>query len=89
GMTLHVLWIDHFGNLITDLRPEQQPDGKPTLTLHGQRIASIARTFADVDDGEPVAYFGSSGRLEIAVRNGSAAQRWGVKAGDAVELVMR
>ncbi|MEX0745107.1 MAG: SAM-dependent chlorinase/fluorinase [Phycisphaeraceae bacterium] len=85
GMTLHVLWVDPFGNLVTDLRAEQL-DSDARVTLDDTTILTIADTFSDVPVGEPVAYFGSSGRLEIAVRNGSAAARFDAGSGAVVEL---
>jgi len=81
SLTAHVLIADHFGNLITDLRREAFDawrDGRPleSVRIHLPDTAPLplSRTFADTDPGQPVAYFGSSGRLELAVRNGSAKQ---------------
>jgi S-adenosyl-L-methionine hydrolase (adenosine-forming) len=78
-----VLHVDHFGNLITNLRADEVA---PSLTLAagGTRIEGLNRTFADVAPGELLAYTGSSGYVEIAVRQGSAARRLGLEIGDAV-----
>jgi len=78
GLELHVIHIDHFGNLITDATAadlDASPDAV-TLTLGDHVITGIHTTFADVAPGEPVAYLGSSNHLEIAIRNGSAAARY-------------
>jgi S-adenosylmethionine hydrolase len=57
------------------------------FVLVGQkRISSLSQTFADVAPGELVAYVGSSGYLEIAVREGNAAAQLGVDVGDAVQV---
>ncbi|MFA9477980.1 S-adenosyl-l-methionine hydroxide adenosyltransferase family protein [Phycisphaerales bacterium AB-hyl4] len=85
GLTLHVVWIDHFGNLITDLKRDAL-DTDARITLRNTTIPTIARTFGDVPPGEPVAYFGSTGRLEIAVRNGSAAARFTATPGTTIDL---
>jgi len=72
-----VIAIDRFGNLITNIRARHLPEGnRETLQarLGGVVMHGVHRTFGDVDPGEPVAYLGSSGRLEIAVRNGNAAE---------------
>ncbi|MEX0745271.1 MAG: SAM-dependent chlorinase/fluorinase [Phycisphaeraceae bacterium] len=97
GLVLHVVWIDRFGNLLTDLDREsfarwwQQTGGAGSgtieLRVNDTRIVGVARTFSDVAEGEPVAYFGSSGRLEIAVRHGSAASRFNAAPGDVARLI--
>jgi S-adenosylmethionine hydrolase len=75
--------IDHFGNLITSFQGTPGK-GRGTVETGGVEIDGVRRTFADVTSGELVAYIGSSGRLEIAVRDGNAAARLGVDIGDAV-----
>jgi S-adenosylmethionine hydrolase len=83
----HVLYIDRFGNLILDVR-----EGDCTLSeefvleVAGRRIQGLGRTFTDVSAGELVAYIGSSGHLEIALREGNAAQSLGMKIGDKILL---
>jgi len=84
----HIIHVDHFGNLIlniTELHLDRKDN--PRFTIAGQTIPRLSRTFADVAAGELLAYVGSShGHLEIAVRNGSAARRLGVKAGARVTV---
>lgn len=91
GLELHILHVDRFGNLVTDLRPDDLArfaGNRPVLLRVGEtEIAGIRRTYADVERGEPVAYFGSAGRLEIAVREGSAAEWLGLRPGEAVWLM--
>ena len=81
ALELHVLRIDRFGNLITDLTRDrfvdwlgEAPAGKIALQVGNAWIKGLANTFGDVESGTPLAYFGSAGRLEIAVRDGNAAQ---------------
>lgn len=47
---------------------------------------SVAEFYSAVAVGRPVAVFGSSGFLEIAVNGGSAARKYGLKVGDQVAL---
>jgi len=54
------------------------------IQVGGTRIVGLSRTFADVEPGELVAYVGSSGHLEIAVREGDATTRLGLSVGDPV-----
>jgi S-adenosylmethionine hydrolase len=57
-----------------------------TVTVAGQEIVGVHRTYAKVTPGETLALVGSEGHLEIAVREGSAAQRLGLHPGDTVIL---
>lgn len=87
GLEATVLCVDHFGNLITNITSDHLPrDGRAAITVGPARIAEISRTFADVPEGEPVAYLGSTGRLEIALRNANAAARWNLAPGATVHL---
>ncbi len=51
-----------------------------------RKIRGVHHTYADVRRGEVLALVGSEGHLEIAVREGSGAERLGLKPGDPVEL---
>jgi S-adenosylmethionine hydrolase len=57
-----------------------------TVEISGQEVAGVRRTYTEVEPGETLALVGSSGHLEIAVREGSAAERFGVHPGDKVVL---
>jgi S-adenosyl-L-methionine hydrolase (adenosine-forming) len=76
-----VITIDRFGNAITNL-----------LGLHARSIEvngtllPLRRSYADVPEGEPVALVGSTGLIEIAVRDGSGAAAMGLKRGSVVVL---
>jgi len=77
-----VIYIDGFGNAMLALwgdRPRR-------LRLHGKELC-WARTFCDVPKAEALAYCNSLGLVEIAVREGSAAARFGLAIGDPVELL--
>jgi S-adenosylmethionine hydrolase len=80
-----VLHIDRFGNLITSFQI-RNPRAPITLTVGGQRIGRLSRTFAGVSPGELVGYVGSSGYLEIAVREGNAARQLGLDIGAPVQV---
>ena len=76
-----VISIDHFGNLVTNLITRRAG----VIEIGGTSIA-IARTYGDVASGALIALIGSSGLVEIAVRDGSAADRLGVVRGARVIL---
>lgn len=87
-----VVHIDSFGNLITSLPGENlDPGGWLTLVAGQGRALSLraARTYADVKAGELVAYVGSAGLVEIAVREGSAAEVTGLERGAPLRLERR
>jgi S-adenosylmethionine hydrolase len=59
---------------------------RAVVAVAGQEVAGIYRAYADVAPGEMLALVGSSGYLEIAAREGSAALTLGVCPGDEVAL---
>ncbi len=87
-----VLFIDRFGNLITnvsvvDLSAERVGNRQFDVAIKGLSVGPIRVTYADVAQGQPLAIFGSSHMLEIGVNHGSAARMFEAKRGDAVRLV--
>lgn len=88
----HVIHVDRFGNLITNLSDTELTQwlagSRPHIDLDGERIP-LMKTFSSVAKLRPLAYFGSSGQLEIAVREGSAARYFGAAQGHAVVVEKR
>jgi S-adenosylmethionine hydrolase len=78
-----IVYIDRFGSLITNLTAELVPS-YARLEVEDLDLGSLKRTFNDVTTGGLLAYIGSGGVIEIAVRNGSAARRLGVGVGGRV-----
>jgi S-adenosyl-L-methionine hydrolase (adenosine-forming) len=54
-----------------------------------EEIARVRRTYAEVEPGEILALVGSGGHLEIAVREGNAARKLGLRLGDKIVLRLR
>jgi S-adenosyl-L-methionine hydrolase (adenosine-forming) len=85
-----VLFADSFGNLITNIRREDLPgDVDPTrfaIEAAGRRFDGIARTYAEFPPGTPAALFGSSGYLELAIVEGSAAAQLQLAVGERVHV---
>jgi S-adenosylmethionine hydrolase len=76
GVTLAV---DPFGNLVTSIQECDLAGAEVRLALCDGRPARWVRTFGDGQPGELLAMVGSGGRIEVAVREGSAAghlHRW-------------
>jgi S-adenosylmethionine hydrolase len=80
-----VLLADPFGNLLTSVRAPDLPPGPLRAEIAGQP-ARVVRTYGEARRGELVALLGSSGRLELSVREGSAARRLGAARGTPVSL---
>jgi S-adenosylmethionine hydrolase len=78
-----IMYIDRFGTLITNLTSELVP-AYARLEVEDLDVGPLRRTYADVGTGGLLAYIGSAGAIEIAVRNGSAARRLGVGVGGSV-----
>jgi hypothetical protein len=87
GLVGEVVYVDHFGNLASNIRDEDL-DGwdEVVVRLRGRRIGGLVRTFGERRRGEVVALFGSTGNLIVSVVNGSAARRLGAKTGDRIEV---
>jgi S-adenosylmethionine hydrolase len=83
-----VAHVDRFGNLITDIPAAWVVGGGWRCRIAGEGIAGILGTYADAAPGALLMLVGSGGALEIAERDGNAARRLGVRAGDEL-LVWR
>jgi S-adenosylmethionine hydrolase len=85
-----VLAVDSFGNLVTNLKPQDLPgDGRAWKILVAQReITGVRRTFAEGEPGEVFVVPGSSGYLEIVMKNGSAASTLNIGPGAPVGVVL-
>lgn len=90
GWQGEVLSIDHFGNLITSLEGSLV-DGPEGWTAQAGDATAIpfVRTYGEVAEGMPLAYAGSSGMVEIAIRNGSARDRFELEPGSTVRLIRK
>ncbi len=86
-----VLRTDAYGNLITNFRSEDLPEsalngGAIKLQVGTHQVSRLVDTFARGNNGEPIAYLGSSGYLEIGVNKGSAARTLSLGRGTPVIL---
>ncbi len=86
GWIAHVVAVDHFGNLASDLEAASL-SGKETFRIRGREVAGMVPSYGSREPGSLVALADSEGRLEIAVVNGSAAELLGAKVGDVIEVI--
>jgi len=85
GLQGEVLLVDRFGNLLTSIREGDLGGSRGEVTVAG-RVARWVRTFGEGRPGELLALVGSGGRLELAVREGSAADLLGAGRGAPVTV---
>lgn len=93
-----VLYIDRFGNLITNVErrlveawlKEQQIDADRTLVvLKDLSLRALGGTYGDVEPGNVVIAFDGFDMLEIAVNQGSAEEALDAVLGSPVRLERR
>ncbi len=86
-----ILKADHFGNLFTNFHVDQFPSIRThafSLQAGLKAITRLALTFSECAPGELFVIVGSSGYLEVATSQGSAAEAVGCSAGSPVELAI-
>jgi len=71
-----VIHIDRFGNLITNIKPAHFKGRRASLVRVGElEVEGLRRSYCDVGCGQPLALWGSSSCLEVAVNRGRANER--------------
>ncbi len=85
-----VIHADRFGNLVTSVRALDLEALGPTSSLvvevEEKEVGRIVGCYADLLPGGAGAVIGSSGRLEISVREGSAGAATGARRGTKVRV---
>jgi len=80
-----IIHTDHFGNLITNLKGTDLPEGKFVIEIGNQKILGLSQYYSQKNG--LVAIIDSNDYLEIALKDGSAAALLGSKVGD--KLILR
>ena len=83
AIVARIIHLDTFGNAVTNLKRADAPN-VTSVEAAGRVIRGLRHSYGSAQDGEPLAVWGSGGRLEVAVRNGSAARTLGLARGDRV-----
>ena len=83
-----IIHIDRFGNCISNILEWRVADGRTDARIEfkEKQITGILRTYAEAERGELLALVGSSGYVEIAMRDDSAAAYAGAAVGDTVKI---
>lgn len=95
-LTGRVLHIDHYGNLITNIQAAtltaflgDTPLDAVVIQIADRHVFGILDHYAQGKPDGLLSLFGSSGLLEIAAREASAAQKLGVEVGNLFRLTVR
>src|SRR5271165_116319 len=89
-----VLKVDKFGNLITNLNEQEAPalfaatTPSVKLLVAGLEIRRVCRSYAEGGDDEFFAIIGSSGYVEVAARQASAAEKLSAGVGTPVGVII-
>jgi S-adenosylmethionine hydrolase len=93
GIEGWIIHIDTFGNLIANISASliDEVIGSTQVKVYvgNTIIDGLENMFEAVPEGEPVAYIGSGGMLEVAINKGHAARMLGVKKGAQISLVLQ
>ena len=93
GVSGRVLFVDRFGNLITNILGSAVDDlgGKDRVRLRigAAYVEGVSTTFSDVPLGMALVYVGSGEHVEIAVNGGRASDVLRAGVGDRVRLERR
>ena len=85
-----VIHIDRFGNLVTNFTAEHATEGRVSagirMRVNGREIPHLVSHYAGAPQGQPVAYLGSQGYIEIGISKGSAAKTLEVRRGTEVDF---
>jgi S-adenosylmethionine hydrolase len=87
-----VIHVDRFGNLVTSIAADEVEALRaagPVAVRVGGRVLSLVGTYGELPPGGAGALVGSRNRLEIAIRDGSAAASLSGRVGLPVVLSRR
>ncbi|MEW5943293.1 MAG: SAM-dependent chlorinase/fluorinase [Pseudomonadota bacterium] len=79
-----IIYLDHYGNAMTGLRTGQI--SRSAKIVFGCHALGYARVFSDVPAGQAFWYENSNGLVEIAVNSGCAAEKLGLRVGQAISF---
>lgn len=86
GVIGHVIHVDRFGNVVTDVPKEMLPRGPMTVAAGNATVTRLVSYYGQADEGEVVMLVNSAGHLEIAMHGARAVDHVEVRRGDAVEV---
>ncbi|MFP4558501.1 MAG: S-adenosyl-l-methionine hydroxide adenosyltransferase family protein [Archaeoglobaceae archaeon] len=80
-ISCRVLFVDRFGNAVTNLKREVVEQLNPKVFNIGKQNFPLVVSYSDVEIGSPLSVMGSFDTLELSVREGNASKRFDLKSG--------
>lgn len=88
----NVLYIDDYGNLITNINKEMfdsMSENKKFsiyMRTRGQGLNKILLQYEDVGEGDAIVFFNSLGLMEVAINKGNASKLFGMKPNETIRV---
>ncbi len=76
-----VLFLDRFGNAVTNLKSEVVEELNPKVFNVGKQNFPLVDSYSDVDKGSPLSVIGSFDTLELSIREGNASRDFSLRSG--------
>ncbi|MFH0925861.1 MAG: SAM-dependent chlorinase/fluorinase [bacterium] len=96
NMVGSVIFIDRFGNIVTNIdkrlfeKAKQIKKGEQfQIKIKDHSIEQIKDYYAQGAEGELIAIFGSSDKLEISINKGMASKFIGVTVGEEIKILLK
>lgn len=84
-----ILHIDHFGNIVTNVCLTKEDQGHPAVSMAAVGAAMVSHritNYQEAPDRTPCLIVGSSGLLEVAVKNDNAARLLGATLATSLKI---
>jgi S-adenosylmethionine hydrolase len=87
GITGQIIYIDKFGNAITNIEESQIGNRKNIrIRMKEYEFNRLCKTYKDVPVGESLALIGSGGTVEISIHQGNAKDAMKLSVGDSISV---
>lgn len=83
-----IIYVDHFGNLVTSFRQTDLPESRYSVYLNGHKIGALRETYDRAKKGRALCYINSFGYLEIAINWGSAADYFDINSDLSAKILI-
>ncbi|MGF1636303.1 MAG: S-adenosyl-l-methionine hydroxide adenosyltransferase family protein [Cyclobacteriaceae bacterium] len=87
----HVIRVDHYGNLITNIDGEVfntlSKEKKYSVCFAREKVRKVNKNFSEVESGDCFVLFNSGGLLEIGINKGNAAELLGLRYDSPVNII--
>lgn len=82
-----IIYIDKFGNLISNIKEDQIPGGDIEIEIKGKKIRKLFKGYSEGEKGKPIALInGGFKTLEVSLNKGNAASFLNSQIGEKIIL---